>query len=733
MGPFDIKFNKKYGIRGNILSKTAISKKTNENDKFGNHNLNDPSLGFESFLLTPTSGNGILSGLSKIQSITTKPVQNVVGNPFDRRLGKIAISKDNKASSVMSFSSINKQTATSGYTASKTFIKNSGDNQIEIKRLEENITEERRKLQKSTLNIGVPALQNNYAIVKLYGSEGGKKLINKRGERRWYEVDQAFGTGVTNLNAFSMNPTTSSLISWGNSDPYNRTPYNFSDFVFSKYWNKIQNNRLITLRRYAAPIIDNLKFPGMDGTSDENTNGGSSKVSFPPMATAITYFGEGTNNSLTSLLKFTTGVNWAEAEANVWDVTAESTPDYQSGPAGLFGAIGQLSKALNMALGNFKPQLVMNKGNLPPDPYHDGPYENRIMGPVNRIDSVKKRKAGLNFEWSGLNLVFEYVARPIGGINPKAVLLDILSNFLVMGSASAVFFGGQHRFMANPAMYPFLGGQKGIESWYNGKPIEYAKAAIKQFTNQASNPNGTIASTAKQGIGFFNTILNGSMPSSEDGVNFIKGLVQNGGLAKNILVGALSKSTGPVPYLRGLKALLSGEPVGDWHITIGNPLNPIAMIGNLICTGIEVEFGEELGPDDFPTEVKITVKLDHGMPRDRDAIESIFNRGMGRIYDLPDDFEGSSDTQTVVDKYTSNPNKTGTPVLSRGWLAGPSTVGSKTGKPMIKNLSNEGVTSVWSNAPFLSVSPNTSLINSKGELLRSQYRNVDWIAIKSLK
>ena len=33
------------------------------------------------------------------------------------------------------------------------------------------------------------------------------------------------------------------------------------------------------------------------------------------------------------------------------------------------------------------------------DPYGSGePFENRIKGPVNRIDSVKKRKPGITFE-----------------------------------------------------------------------------------------------------------------------------------------------------------------------------------------------------------------------------------------------------------------------------------------------------------------------------------------------
>jgi hypothetical protein len=78
------------------------------------------------------------------------------------------------------------------------------------------------------------------------------------------------------------------------------------------------------------------------------------------------------------------------------------------------------------------------------------------------------------------------------------------------------------------------------------------------------------------------------------------------------------------------------------------------MIGNLICTGIKIEFNEELGPDDFPTELKATITLEHGMPRDRAGIESMFNKGRGRLYSLPKGYEDgfSSHNTTSVDTST---------------------------------------------------------------------------------
>ena len=78
--------------------------------------------------------------------------------------------------------------------------------------------------------------------------------------------------------------------------------------------------------------------------------------------------------------------------------------------------------------------------------------------------------------------------------------------------------------------------------------------------------------------------------------------------------------------------MLSGYPTGDWHLVVGNPLNPIAMIGNLVCTNVKITFGDDLGPDDFPTELKATYTLQPGRQRHRGDYESMFNRGNGRLY-----------------------------------------------------------------------------------------------------
>ena len=83
-------------------------------------------------------------------------------------------------------------------------------------------------------------------------------------------------------------------------------------------------------------------------------------------------------------------------------------------------------------------------------------------------------------------------------------------------------------------------------------------------------------------------------------------------------------------------ALLSGKPTGYWHVTVGNPLDPIAMMGNMSVTKTSVQFNDVLGYDDFPTEIKFTVDLEHSMPRDNGAIENMFNGAKGRFYTFTD-------------------------------------------------------------------------------------------------
>jgi hypothetical protein len=522
-----------------------------------------------------------------------------------------------------------------------------------------------------------------YALVKLAGATGNKETAESGysydsfNRRKFYEID---GQDKFSGN-YSKTPTTTTLIAWG-SEPgkKGKTPYCFQDFVFCKWWNKIENNRMITLRRYAAPVTDDIGFRDYDENSDTQTLSPSSNP-WTPLATAVTYFGEDTGNNLSDILSFSAKYNWkqlGEDTKNPFEITSsqnDAGSNLISSEGSLFnalsGGLGAMSKFIGI-MGDISNQKILNiegaAGNLPPDPYKNGPYENRILGPINVITNTYRRDRGLTFTHEGLKLKFEYVARPIAGINNKAVLLDMLSNILLLTYSSGSWFGGMWKYSTDrPSIYPFkygdemtklykgqLFGKDGYVNSLTKHAFEDSKEYTSTFLPDAFNMISNIFSGAMNSVLGF---LTKDQERQQKGREELNKAAQTGTaqtLQKVIAAKAMKGTT--IPYIQNQRALLTGEPVGDWHLTIGNPLNPIAMIGNLIVKDVNIQFSNELGPDDFPIGFTATITLDHGLGRDRDAIESMFNRGYGRIYTVSDAFRSSADGETKVDDYTGGVN-----------------------------------------------------------------------------
>ena len=555
------------------------------------------------------------------------------------------------------------------------------------------------------------SLIHPYAIVKLAGAQGTKNLVSSDyifdnfAKRRWYEVDG------DNIGSYASTPTTTKIIAWGTEDEQGRTPYSYQDFVFCKNWNVIPNNRMITLRRYFAPVTDNLEFDNykqLDSSADipyesarniGNDAGQDLKalylsknmekvenMGFSPLATAVTYFGENTGNDLASILNFSVNYKWKPE-------TAQSTPinvDAEANDMGDgfvssngFGLISGAMKAMSYMTGfsgalkgDFDPKAESANG-IPPDPYTNGPYENRILGPINVIMDTIRRERGLEFKQQNLKITFSYVSRPIAGINNKAVLLDLLSNMLIMCYASGTWFGGIERFRIQPkSAYPFKYGDV-MNKLYKGQLFGKGSAtntmvshaweagtgqyglmdifgeAFKDMKNLVNSAFNSLMSVVHGVLGNNEKAEQEKSTAREQYNNAMTGKAVTG--VQKILAGRVLKGA-TIPWVHNKKALLTGEPVGDWHLTIGNPLNPIAVIGNLVCDGLEIKWSNELGPDDFPIGFDAIVSLKHGLGRDRDAVESMFNRGYGRIYSLPNTFRSSADFETQIDKYTGDAN-----------------------------------------------------------------------------
>lgn len=400
------------------------------------------------------------------------------------------------------------------------------------------------------------------------------------------------------------NPTASKIIEITNGDGSNKNKnntnvgytYNYSDFALTRYYGKIPNNMMITLRRFAFPTDDDIISPkSLEGES----------IPQPDLARAVTWMGGPTGNDISEILKFSHGFNWKEASAQVQ--TLNSQQGARSGEVGqLINANRFLSAASSVAGGENAVDRAVREANAGFDAFSNT-YPNHVFGPLNVIKDVLVREQGLTFD-NEFTLKFEYELRDLGGANPKILFLDQLSNLLTLTYNNAPFWGGDVRYIGDGSITRPLGN---IEKIRQGDYKGFLTSVVDGF---------------KSGTG-------GAL------MDDIKNIFQGGDskILKNMIGGSLMKMFNSPQGGQAVNSLLTGDPTGQWHLTVGNPLNPIMVIGNLACTKTEISFEGDIGPYDFPERLVATVSLKPGRPRDKSGIESMFNAGRGRFYLQPND------------------------------------------------------------------------------------------------
>lgn len=429
------------------------------------------------------------------------------------------------------------------------------------------------------------------------------------------------------------NPTYQNIMKYygdDNFDKHGLSRYKYQDFLYLKYFNQIPNNYMITLRRYTRPCEDHMF--GLDMNADQIANLHNYPKDYFAIATAVTYMGEKTGNKLSDIMKFDYGAKWEEKTAQVTSLAASdgglaAQMKERAGVSGSFLS-GDAAIGVQNLLGSFKQSMVMSvmcagKGvpvNQAMAAQHDyesnafsQKYGDQFYGDINVVDSMKTRSRGLTFS-NNFSLNFEYSLKSLKCVNPRIAMMDILCNFLILTGNYGNFWGGATIFYGNRNIAPQYGDPSLLRK---GKFGDYL---------------GSLWKDVKQG---FNNISNG-LPDKEDGNPLAKLLNIAGGLLKGGLTAMIGNIFGGNVGVAGQSqippALLSGAPSGYWHLTIGNPLDPIAMMGNMAVTKTTVQFNDVLGYDDFPTEIKFTVEMEHCRPRDNAGIEAMFNAGKGRFY-----------------------------------------------------------------------------------------------------
>ena len=497
------------------------------------------------------------------------------------------------------------------------------------------------------------ANQNNYAGYKtvkntaLYTEDYSKNGVGYRGESSMLTTipvsmnnvnpditDCSIRTLVNLSGGYGADPRyykSASIGDGNNRNMMGRALYRYADFMFCKDLGKISNNHLITLRKFGTPIGDNIFKYGKESKSWDTYDKGR----------LVTWFGTD-DNKLEDICKYNYNATWKKLEATIEDIHSKednskilpsiinlANPNYWSAVA--HGTAGGNNSILNYvcaksgfleAQGSYENQL-------------DALYHmdtNKIYSQKNSVQEnhIYEGKLVFNQEF---NLTFSYKLRAYDGINPRNAMLDLLGNILEVTYKRGSFWGGARRFIGAPRNQA---GWNKANQLFNKLENGLADSLEDLFGVTGWDDLGSWFKDMISKVGnFASDALEKGKQMAENiknqGVGSALGLKGKGKMLAGGLVGMLKNKLGR-PAVYAANSLVSGAPVGLWHLTVGNPRNPILSIGNLIVTNSQVTHSGPLGIDDFPTELKVVITLKHAKPRDLTEISQMYTMGLNGIY-----------------------------------------------------------------------------------------------------
>lgn len=442
--------------------------------------------------------------------------------------------------------------------------------------------------------------------------------------------------------------------------------YRYIDFMFCRDLGKIPNNHLLTLRKFTRPVGDNIntRLPKSDTPYNFNQSMDVGRL--------VTWFGNG-DNKLEDIIKYNYVATFKQFDSKIQQVDSEEDDEST-------GIIGKLVNTINpkynqaMSQGrtgahNFISQLggrylSTSYANFARGGQYERhriftPYDqHKVYEPKNTIQSTHVYEGKLTFSQE-FTIKFSYKLRAYDNINPRAAFLDLIGNILAVTYRSGTFWGGSRMFRGAPPnkvgtakvnafldrTFDTLGGIGNNLLSGNldiGGTLGSIWGAVKQIASDAFN-------TAKS-LALGNTSTKGKSP-----LQVIGAIVKHTGLWSGVQ-GMIKNGLGR-PAVYALDSLLTGDNVGLWHLTIGNPRNPIMSIGNLIIDKSEITQSGPLGLDDFPTDLMVSVSLKHGRPRDSAEIQKMYTKGSGPIY-TPLGAKAASDFYKLTStKYSANITK----------------------------------------------------------------------------
>lgn len=414
--------------------------------------------------------------------------------------------------------------------------------------------------------------------------------------------------------------------------------YKYADFMYCKDLGKVPNNRLITLRRFAHPVGDHI----FEMTNRKYAKEETYSFKQPGDVGRLVAWFDTDDNKLEDIIKFSYHATWKQLTSQIEEKqgTADDSssgilgmianslnPTYNSavnaGIAGNHSLIGYLGSKItqNVTQGIGKNNELLTN--------YD---KNKVYEPKDRIQSTHIYDGALEFNHQ-FTLNFSYVLRGYENINPKSAFLDLIGNILEVTYKRGKFWGGARKTIGPNANVPMFNKVHHFidDAW--AKAGGFMDALVSGGIGFEE-----ILGWIGQGIsGFIGSIVNTAKEAAANPQEFVqkiygwsKDFMQTHNIS-GALKGYLKNAVGR-PQLIAWQSLLDGGDVGLWHVTIGNPKNPIVAMGNLILEDATITQYGPLGLDDFPSELKVSVTLKHARPRDITDIGKMYTKGLESLY-----------------------------------------------------------------------------------------------------
>ena len=223
-------------------------------------------------------------------------------------------------------------------------------------------------------------------------------------------------------------------------------------------------------------------------------------------------------------------------------------------------------------------------------------------------------------------------------MSQKRVALDIIANMLALTYSDGEWLEGLNIYYKKLGLVLAPTEQALIEAAFTGGVLNPDKlvnafmgiaqarsASILEKAGKLASASGkAVVNVVKDTVG---SLLSGSKLQMDAYAN-MSGAEKD--TLKNALDIELTKALAEsFPGFVQQRANVANIPTGNWHLTIGNPMNPIMRIGDVVVRECQLDFGDELGPEDFPIDLKFTVTLSPTKPRDSADLRQTFN--LGRI------------------------------------------------------------------------------------------------------